>query len=336
MALYQRDGIWYIKITGPDGKPVRHSTRTADRQRAEEYHDRLKVSLWEQQRLGVKPKHTWDEAALKWLQEKAAKRSYRDDVQRIRWFTTHLRGKALDEITREMVDKLVSKIGGSDRTRDLYVALIRAVFRRAMREWEWIDRVPAFRTYQRGDRMRVRWLTDEQAKTLLNLLPPHQKDVVLFALATGARQRNVLDLTWDQIVLPNRIAWLHRTKNDAPLSLPLNDLAMAVLERQQGRHPKWVFTYRGQHLQSANTRAWRKALKEAGITAFRWHDLRHTWASWLRQAGTPTWALQEMAGWKSESMVRRYAHLNTEHLAPFAARLTFGHTPLEGGAGKGG
>ena len=53
-----------------------------------------------------------------------------------------------------------------------------------------------------------------------------------------------------------------------------------------------------------------KALKRAGIENFRWHDLRHTWVSWHVQQGTPLFALQEMAGWETEKMVRRYAHLS--------------------------
>lgn len=61
-----------------------------------------------------------------------------------------------------------------------------------------------------------------------------------------------------------------------------------------------------------------KALKRAGIEDFRWHDLRHTWASWHVQGGTPLFALQELAGWETERMVRRYAHLAAEHLAGWA------------------
>ena len=76
-----------------------------------------------------------DEAALRWLKEKAHKKFYRDDVQRIRWFTGHLRGKTLDQIDRELVDRIV--------TKHIYVALVRAIFRRAMRDWEWIDTIPA-------------------------------------------------------------------------------------------------------------------------------------------------------------------------------------------------
>ena len=71
-----------------------------------------------------------------------------------------------------------------------------------------------------------------------------------------------------------------------------------------------------------STKAWYGGLKRAGIDNFRWHDLRHTWASWHVQNGTPLFVLQELGGWESVEMVRRYAHLAADHLAPFAERLS--------------
>ncbi|NKG36097.1 hypothetical protein CAP43_15045 [Acinetobacter junii] len=76
-----------------------------------------------------------------------------------------------------------------------------------------------------------------------------------------------------------------------------------------------AFTYRKKPIGNINTRAWRKALERAGIVNFRWHDLRHTWASWLVQNGTPLYDLQEMGGWQSSEMVRRYAHLAPANLS---------------------
>ena len=330
MALWNRTGIYYIKVTAPDGKIIRRSTGTSDRKKAQEYHDKFKASLWELAKLKQKPRRTWDEAALRWLQEKAHKASYVDDVQRARWFTTFLRGKWLDDITREMIDQLlVRKLSRvSDRTKDLYVALIRAIFRRAMREWEWIDRTPAFRTYQKGNRLRVRYLTYSQAEVLLQNLPAHQREVVLFALSTGLRQRNVLNLTWDRIHLDRRMAMINHgdTKNDDALGIPLNDIALAVLDRQKGKHQTHVFTYQGKPLRSANTKVWRSALVKSGVEDFRRHDLRHIWASWLRQNDTPTWVLQELGGWESDSMVRRYALMSIAHLSPYADRLILAGT----------
>ncbi len=333
MALYRRAGIYYIKLTSPDGSLIRRSARTQDRRKAQEFHDRLKAELWDLLYLKKKPRRTWDEAALRWLKEKAHKKSYRDDVSRIRWFTARLRGRALDQISRDTVDQLISRglARRSDRTRDLYVALIRAIFRKAMREWEWIETMPAFKTYSKSGQVRVRYLTHAQADVLLANLPEHQRELVLFALSTGLRQRNILELTWDRVDLRRRIVTIEAgdTKNGNALGVPLNDSAIAVLVRQQGKHRSRVFTYRGRPLNSANTRTWRKALRAAGIRDFRWHDLRHTWATWLRQADVPTWVLQELGGWKSETMVRRYAHISVKHLQPYADQLIVPDTAAE-------
>ena len=327
MALWKRAAIYYVKLTAPDGTRIRRSTGTSDRKKAEEYHDKLKAELWDLARLKLKPKRTWDEAALRWLKEKAHKKSYRDDVSRIRWFTAHLRGRTLDQVSRDMIDRIISRhlARRSDRTKDMYVALIRAIFRKAMREWEWLDQIPAFKTYAKGSKVRVRYLTQVQARALLERLPAHQREVVMFALATGLRQGNILGLTWDRVDLGRRLVTIGDgdTKNGEALGVPLNEAALGVLERQRGKHPTHVFTYKGERLRSANTRCWRAALKAEGIEDFRWHDLRHTWASWLRQKDVPTWVLQELGGWKSETMVRRYAHMSVKHLQPYADQLTF-------------
>jgi integrase len=334
MALYRRASIYYVKLTAPDGTRIRRTTGTADRTKAEEYHDKLKAELWDLARLKLKPKRTWDEAALRWLKEMAHKKSYRDDVSRIRWFTQHLRGKTMDQVSRDMIDGIISRklSRRSDRTKDLYVALIRAIFRKAMREWEWLEHIPAFKTYVRKAKLRARWLTHAQVDRLLEELPAHQQDLMLFALATGLRQGNIKRLTWEQVDLTRRIVTIEHgeTKNDEALGVPLNDLAVSVLQRRMGEQSAFVFTWRGKPLGQVNTKTWRAALRRAGIPNFRWHDLRHTWASWLRQNDVPTWVLQELGGWKSESMVRRYAHMSVKHLAPYADQLIFegksGHT----------
>ena len=96
---------------------------------------------------------------------------------------------------------------------------------------------------------------------------------------------------------------------------------MQVLRAELEKHPRWVFVFKGKRVTKANNHAWRKALKRAGIENFRWHDLRHTWASWHVQAGTPLSVLQELGGWESSEMVRKYAHLSAEHLAKHAETI---------------
>lgn len=90
------------------------------------------------------------------------------------------------------------------------------------------------------------------------------------------------------------------------------------MQKQIGKHPISIFTYRGKPINQVNTKAWRRALKRAGIEDFRWHDLRHTWASWLTQKGVPLNVIQEMEAWESTEMVKRYAHLAPEQFRKHA------------------
>lgn len=130
-------------------------------------------------------------------------------------------------------------------------------------------------------------------------------------------------LQWSQVDLVRQMAWIHpdQSKTRKAIAVPFNDDALRVVTLQVGKHPTHVFSFKGERILQVSTAAWYKALKRASIEDFRWHDLRHTWASWHVQNGTPLHALQELGGWESESMVRRYAHLSASHLAVYAARL---------------
>ena len=101
--------------------------------------------------------------------------------------------------------------------------------------------------------------------------------------------------------------------------MPLNVDALRVVLLQAGKHPVRVFSYKGEPVVQVATAAWYKALKRCGVDDFRWHDLRHTWASWHVQSGTPLNVLHEL--WGSTQMVRRYAHFSASHLASYADRL---------------
>lgn len=138
---------------------------------------------------------------------------------------------------------------------------------------------------------------------------------------TGLRQADVTRLQWKQVSLERRHLRVSGAehKNGRPHSVPLNQAAIDVLLKRQGDHPTHVFTYDGNPVVRVNTSAWRNALQRAGILDFRWHDLRHTFATWHREAGTPTHELQRLGRWKTQSMVERYAHVAPEGLQ-FAAR----------------
>ena len=98
-------------------------------------------------------------------------------------------------------------------------------------------------------------------------------------------------------------------------------MALSVLPKQIGKHPTRVFIFFGEPITQVNTKAWTAALKRAGIENFKWHDLRHTFATWQRQAGTPTHELQRLGGWKTGAMVERYLHVALEALQGAACRI---------------
>ena len=325
MSLYKRSSIWWVRCTTPSGKRVRRSTGTADKRQAQEFHDRLKAELWKVQKLGEKPRRQWEEAVVRWLKEKAHKASIADDKMHLRWLDQHLRGKELAAITRDVIDQVTDARLAEDvcnGTVNRLLQVLRAVLRKAEREWGWIERAPYVRLLPEPKR-RVRWLTREEADRLLAELPEHLEAMARFSLATGLRQRNVADLEWSQVDLGRRSAWIHpdQAKARRAIAVPLNAEAMLVLRRQEGKHPRCVFVYRGRPIRQVNTKAWKAALKRAGIENFRWHDLRHTWASWHIQAGTPMNVLQELGGWETVEMVRKYAHLGCDHLAEHAERI---------------
>jgi integrase len=298
------------------------------------------VEFWEQKRLGVKPRRTWQEAVLRYLSEKLQKSTIDADKSHLRWLDPYMRGKYLDEIDRDLIAEItaarqeayeISRKKGPPRriepkptTVNRTLEIIRALLRSARDDWEWIDNCPNIPMLKEPAK-RVRWITREQAETLWSFLPDHQQPMMRFALETGLRRSNVTQLEWTQVDLERRMAWIHpdQAKAEKAIGVPLSNEAIIILRGQMEKHATWVFPYRGKLVTQTATKAWRDAVKAAGIASgFRWHDLRHTWASWHAQDGTPLNVLQELGGWASAEMVQRYAHLSTEHLAQWVNRRT--------------
>lgn len=351
MGIRLRGSTWWADYTTPSGKRVRCSLETGDKKSAQELYDQLKAGTWRQERLGDKPDRTFDEAALRWLREKSGKKSLDDDKSKIRYFLTYFGGRSLAGITADEIKAAVSELihrrgkgkGASritgqpvtDSTRNHYLTWMRSLMRRAQDEWGWLDKAPALAKAKTPNR-RIRWLTKDEAARLIECAPPHLAAIIRFALATGLRRSNIINLEWSQVDLQRRVAWIHpdQAKAGRAIGVALNDSACAVISEQLGRHRRFVFTYEGRLMRLDANTAWRASLRRAGITDFRFHDLRHTWASWLVQAGVPLSALQEMGGWESIEMVRRYAHLAPAHLGEHAKRLDsilggFGTNPAQ-------
>ncbi|WP_247709667.1 tyrosine-type recombinase/integrase [Morganella morganii] len=356
--------MWHCDFVSPSGKRIRRSLETSDKRQAQELHDQLKAEAWRVEKLGDYPSVTFDDACLRWLQEKEHKKSLDDDKTKIEYFLGFFSGKLLSSITETDILKATSGMinrkhkevwkikaasakkkgakiapykpkSATQATKDRYLAFLRSLFRAAVNDWKWIGKSPTIKVRQKKE-IRVRWLTKEEATTLIQCMPDVMKPVVMFALATGLRRSNILNLEWTQIDLQRKVAWIHPedTKGGKAIGVALNETACRVLRMQIGKHQQYVFvhteawhradgspTEKVRKMRVDDNTAWNTGLRRAGITNFRFHDLRHTWASWLVQAGVPLTALQEMGGWESIEMVQRYAHLAPNHLVEHARRI---------------
>jgi integrase len=341
MALYKRKNVYWIGISH-NGQRIQRTTGTSDKIAAQRLHDKIKADLWNQSNLEEKPKYSWKDAIVRWIKESSHKKTLCDDIARLRWLAPHLENVFLHEIDRNLIQKVAeakAQTGASNGTINRMLALIRSILNKAVNEWEWLEKAPKIKL-RKEENHRIRWITPAQAAKLIAELPKHLADMVTFSLATGLRQRNVADLKWEEINLDNCHAWIHadEAKGNKAISIPLNEDAMAVLRKRRGKDPIHVFTYRGKPLRQVNTKAWKNALARAEIKDFRWHDLRHTWASWHVQNQTSLQELQQLGGWSSFTMVLRYAHLSSSHLRDAASRIVVTnclHSQKKGAMGVG-
>jgi integrase len=338
MPLFRRKNspIWWVDFT-INGKRIQRTTGTENKQQAQEFHDRFKTDLWEQKRLGTKPRRTWQEATLRYAEEKADKASFNTDLSHLRWLDRFLSDKHLDEISKDLIAEItkvrkqpysIPRIKGPDRhidpkpaTVNRTLEIIRCILRLARDEWEWIDHIPNVKLQKEPTR-RISWITREKAEELLDALPLHSSEMMRFTLETGLRRSNVTYIEWEQIDIARRTAWIYpdQAKAGKPIPVPLSDNAVAILLRWKGKHEKFVFVFEGKPVFQTATRMWRRVCASVGLNKFRWHDLRHTWASWHAQDGTPLHVLQELGGWECAEMVRKYAHFSTGHLADYVNR----------------
>lgn len=324
MSIYLRNKTWWYTIT-VKGKTHRGSCKTEDEQQALEYHDRIRAEVWRGRVVKDLQKRTVAEAIDRFLKERGNKRSYKDDERYGQWWKDQLSSaqvRLLEEVTPDVVkdirDEELARVAPATVNRKL--AFLRSVINAAHREWMWLEQAPKFRLVP-GEVVRRRFLEPEEVTRLVEALPRPYADMALFSVATGLRQGNVLGLRWQHVDLARRRVTLpdEVMKNGLPFSCPLNETAVSVLRTWLGRHEEYVFS--AGRIQDVPSRMWAKALGRAGLVDVRWHDLRHTWASLMRQAGVGLDDLQELGGWESRAMVQRYAHLDVDHLSPKAAAL---------------
>jgi integrase len=352
MSLYRRGTIYWVKISVGGSKPVRESTGTTDRERAQEYHAARETELWRIHRLGERPRVALADAALDWLTNHSAhKRSHEADRLRMKAMLPYLPDGPLEDLTTSAMtrirDRLRNERALPDRrsaeaqaaeprpprrltaaTVNRYLAILSAILNHAHKR-EWISAVPHI-PYFKVEAHAVPMLTPDAVAALFRALPEHLRPMAVLALSTGLRQANVRDLRWDQVDFAARIVRVPpaAAKAGEAITVPLSDDAIAALRGQLGKHATHVFVWRGAPIAGKLTNtAWKRATKEAGLDGLRWHDLRHIWATWLAAAGVPEAIRQEWGGWKTAGMARRYTHLAGAHLVPFANAVRLPEMP---------
>lgn len=337
--LYKRGDVWWVRISRRGQKAIRCSAGTDDRQKAQEYHDKLANESWRTDKLGERPKKRWDEATLKYLTH-ARKRSLGDDKEMLSRLRPMLDNELLEVVAgvggdgfSERWDRILVALradGLSDARLNRYTSLAKTILRRE-------GLLPKLRTYAEYPRERV--LEPEEIPNILAKLDGEVKDAFLFALATGLRRGNLLSLRWSWIKMDRKVIEIpgDEFKQGFKAEIPLSAYAVEILKRQIGKHTEMVFTVSGAVLRNA----WEKARPEGA----RWHDIRRTWATWLRRAGASVADIKEAGAWKTLALVEStYAKVRpsqlisvVEQLAPALHKLdTQQRTELlQVGAGKG-
>jgi integrase len=250
------------------------------------------------------------------------------------WWKEKLGEYTLATLTPDLIarhrDQLQSKEGRMPSTVNRYLSALSKAFGNAVKEWHWIADNPMHRVSKKPEpRGIVRYLHDAERRSLLDACRKSEYNplylIVLFALTTGMRRGEILGLRWQDIDLERCVAVLQSTKNGDRRSVPIVP-EVAQLLREHGKVRKLgndqVFVGDGPGEVWLFDKAWYAALKAAKVKKFRFHDLRHTAASYLAMSGATTAEIAAVLGHRTLQMVKRYAHLSDQHTGAVIERMT--------------
>ncbi|MCC6502695.1 MAG: site-specific integrase [Deltaproteobacteria bacterium] len=327
MGLFKRGQVWWMRFTYK-GKQVRLSTEVSDKKLAEKIHAKVSTQIaegkWFERPIGENK--VFEEMLDKYLTEYSSSKTLlgRDrDKSIAKRLLSFFGGLKLTEIGSALVVEYKSKRrkeGAAPATIEREICVLKRSFNLAVKEWEWLRDNPVSRvSRERFNNQIDRWLTLEEEEKLLEACPDWLKQIVTFALNVGMRQGEILDLRWPYIDLFRKTATVMESKNGEKRTVPLNQKAHEVLISQSKiRHIKsdYVFvTSVGTRIGKRNlARPFTVAVAKAGIQKFRFHDLRHTFATRLIQSGIDIYTVAKLLGHKDIRMTQRYAHHSTESL----------------------
>jgi integrase len=329
MGLVKRGNIWWMSFMY-QGQQVRRSTETSDRRLAEAILGKIRAQIVEG-KFFDKPKEdakTFSELLDRYLAEHASRRAqYRRYVIMSSNLKRFFGNPKLTQVTPKTIVAFKNKRYGDGVTAatiNRELAMLKKAFNLACREWEWSKDNPVCRvSMERELNTRDRWLTEDEENRLLAGAVPWVGDLIVFAINTGMRRGEILSLTWAGVDLTRRTVTVFRSKNGERRTIPANQTVMDLLiekhrrkESAQGLASEVVFcSETGTPLDGSNLRRGIiRAVKTARITDLHFHDLRHTFATRLVQAGVDLYKVQRLLGHKSPNMTQRYAHHYPESL----------------------
>lgn len=326
MGLFKRNRVWWMSFSY-QGRQVRRSTGTSDRRLAEGILSKVKVKLIEGEHFDKleEQERTVKEMLERYTKERALGTNA-VGIRRDRSVLKHLLpvfgSMVLAQVTPKSIaayrtQRQVEKAKPSTIVKEL--GLFKAAFNVAIREWEWCRDNPVQRVSMgRVNNARVRYVDDATFERICFACPAWLKPIVVVARYTGMRRENLVTLMWSQVDLTRRFVVLEHTKNGDRLGLPLCEPVLRVLEelrRKRGLGQRvFMSADREPVTGDAIGMAFKRACSQAGVTDFRFHDLRHTFASALVQRGVDLYRVQRLLGHRDGRMTQRYAHLAPENL----------------------
>jgi integrase len=327
MGVVKRNHIWWMSFMY-QGRQVRRTTGTMDRRLAESILSKVKVQIAEGQFFETceEQDRTFREMMDRYLKERAvlkAPKSYVRDLTALNHLLPVFGDKVLAEITPKLLagyktQRRMAKAAPATINKELQ--LVRHAFNVAMREWEWCRENPMHRVSMEPVRNEVdRWLTTNEQERLLASSSPWLREIIGFALNTGMRQGEILNLQWQDVDFVRGVLMVMQSKNGTRRTIPLNATVYELLAAKQAmtgasRGPVFM-TPLGNELQVRYlAREFCEARDRAGIPDFRFHDMRHTFATRLVQLGVDLYKVQRLLGHKTSLMTQRYAHHSPESL----------------------
>ncbi|HFS5637765.1 TPA: tyrosine-type recombinase/integrase [Legionella pneumophila] len=335
-GLQKRGSVWCIdkKVFG---RRLCESTGTDNLEEAEKYLARRLEEIRLATVYGVRPKRTFKEAATKFLMENQHKRSISDDAGRLREVVKYIGDLPIEAIH---IGSLQSFIEGrrkdevSTRTINHGLKIVRRILNLASSEWmdefglTWLISAPKIKLLPEPDLRKPYPLSWDEQHKLFQQLPEHLKNMALFAVNTGCRDREICELRWDWEIqiseLPHIIVFIvpgELVKNGEERLIVCNETVREVIEGERGKHPTHVFSYKGRPLSRMLSTGWRQAREKAKLAEVRVHDLKHTFGRRLRASGVSFEDRQDLLGHRSGRITTHYSSAELQSLYQAANKV---------------